>query len=70
MVASTGKTTEGMTEETGSTGAPERCIRQPALSAARNAKFLSSPPKAGLFIAGTASPSEGDISSRNIWIVG
>ena len=49
-----------MTEETGSTAARERCIRQPVLSAERNAKFLSSPQKAGLSIAGIATPREGN----------
>jgi hypothetical protein len=49
-------------EETDSTGDRERCIRQPVQSAARNAKFLSSPLKAGPSIAGIATPREGDTS--------
>jgi len=42
---------------------PERCTKQPALSAATNAKSRSSLPKASLFIARNAS--EKDEGSRS-----
>ncbi len=41
-------------QEEASIGDREKCTRQLAQIAARNAKFLSSQLKAGLFIAGTA----------------
>lgn len=41
------------------TGHPEKCIRQFAPTVERNAKFLSSPQKAGLYTAANAIASTG-----------
>jgi len=47
-------------EAADTTGALVTCTRQPAQTAARNAKFHSSRPTEGLFTAGTASRSTGN----------
>lgn len=51
-----------VTAEAEAMAAREICTRQPVLNAGRNAKCLSSRPKADRYIAGTASQSTGNFS--------
>lgn len=55
-----------VTQERTEQEAPEKCSMQFALSAAKNAKFLSIPPRARLFIAASALQQEERSNFRSI----